>query len=381
MSGRKRGRISFAYVDYYDPTPVRIADLRKFSAKLGRWLARHYEFLECNLGKKSAEEARAAYKAVLELIDLDLPDEGFDAYGRAWEICNELWRAAAQRREERRRALAEKRVRQAREKEQADALIAECSDAWSDPEIRRLLKRWAPEGGVETLVHEIGSLSQGRPEEIVNKATAWLEKFRQILLGARNKAEANAERAAGLLTHVSTALSTLHDLDLSALEPAERALAEHEISKLRARADVALTDENIAHLQELPGAIQALRADLSEKIEVNRVNRATEAWKAALQELGYTVQVRSEEESGTAVIQASSFPMSSLVATFQPGSHEITLQVNGEHDTTQCIHDIDSIQKALAKRGMQLEMTDWGRAEPSAQLLQSQSLHQALRRG
>ena len=381
MSGRKRGRISFAYVDYYDPTPVRIADLRNFAAKLERWLARHYEFLERNLGKESADRARAAYKAVLEFIDLGSPDEGFDAYGRAWEICNGLWRKAAEKREERRQALAERRMRQAQEKERADALIAGCSDAWSDREIRRLLRRWAPEGEMETLAHEIGSLSQGRPEEIINKATAWLEKFRQTLLGARNKAEANAERAAELLTQVSTTLSTLHDLDVSALEAAERASAQHEISKLRARADAALTDENIAQLQELPGAIQALRADLSEKIEVNRINRATEAWKAALEELGYTVQVRSEEESGTTVIQASSFPMSSLVATFQPGSDEIALRVNGEHDTTQCIHDIDSIQKALAKRGMELEMTDWGRAEPSAQLLQSQSLHQALRRG
>jgi len=380
MSGPKRAKIRFVYVNHYDPTQTRLADLRNFATKLEKWLVRHYDFLERNLGKESAEQARAAQRAVIEFINLGLPNEGFDAYGRAWATFNTLWREAAEMREQRRQALAKRRIQRAREREQANALTAECSEAWSDPELRKLLKRWSPKEEVESLARTIGDLSNGSPQEVISKSTAWLERFRSTLRAARAEADANAPRVTELLSHVRTSLSTLDQLDLSALDAAERAPAEHEISRLRAQGDAALVDEDIAKLQNLPSAIEALRSELSGKIEVNRINRATEAWKAGLQELGYSVSVRSEGGSGAMVIQASSFPMHSLAATFRTGSDEVSLNVNGEHDTTQCVRDIDSLREVLLKHGIELEMTDWGRVNLGMQWVQEEPLRQAQRK-
>jgi len=153
---------------------------------------------------------------------------------------------------------------------------------------------------------------------------------------------------------------------------------EYQTSRVHAQVDTGFGEENVAALREAIGEAEGLRSGLAAEIERTQTERAAEAWVGALRELGYSVEARPADESGMVVIQASGFPTRSLLAAFQPGSEEVALHVNGEHDSTQCVRDIESIQQVLAKRGVEFEMTDWGRANPTGQALQTQAVQQRV---
>jgi len=147
---------------------------------------------------------------------------------------------------------------------------------------------------------------------------------------------------------------------------------------LRAEADAAVAEQDFPDVKEALQTAQEIVAELRDKTDRNQTQCATEVWQTALKELGYSIQTRTDDASGATVIEASSFPMRSLTATFRADSDEVGLNVNGEHDSTQCVSDIGSIQRALARHGLEFEMTDWGRANPQAQSFQNQSLQQTL---
>lgn len=380
MSGPKRARIRFIRRrNHYDPTAKRLADLETAATKLDQWLTRHGESLVQYLGQERAEEAYTAYGAVLDYAAARRPDEGFDAYGQAWRTFNRLWREADRARQElRNRARAEKRQRRTEQKQQANLLIEECREMWLDPEAKRTLKRWGPKEKLRSLGHKIRDLETGPPRETTRKAADWQEEFDRILGAAHANAEANAQRVATMLPDLRARFKTLDEMDLSVLQMEDRPWAEHNIAMLRAEADAAVSEEDFADVKEAVQTAQEIVAELRGKIDRSQSQRAAEVWQTALKELGYSVEIRKDDPSGAIVIEASSFPMRSLTATFQPDSDEVGLNVNGDYDSTQCVSDIGSIQRMLARHGLEFAMTDWGRANPQARNAQSRSLQQTL---
>ena len=87
MSGPKLGIWNFQY----DPTPTRLDDLSRFVAKQDAWLGRHGSFIKRNLGSSAFERAQSARDLIDEYIDAGDPDSGFDAYGNAWSLFNQLY--------------------------------------------------------------------------------------------------------------------------------------------------------------------------------------------------------------------------------------------------------------------------------------------------
>lgn len=119
MSGPKRGTWRIVY----DPTPQRLADLSGFAGKLDVWLERHGRFLEAELGTDALAQAHAARDQVYEQLDVGDPDQGFDDYGVAWAVFNELHdRAHKARREREHRQRLEQEQQQRAEQERQQRL-------------------------------------------------------------------------------------------------------------------------------------------------------------------------------------------------------------------------------------------------------------------
>ena len=112
MSGPKRGTWYFSY----DPTPARLNDLSYFATKQDAWLTRHRSFICRYLGNEAFVRAQAARNIIDDYIDEGNPDDGFDAYGDAWNLFNQLYREAS-----RAKQLEQQRKRQEQLKQQHDA--------------------------------------------------------------------------------------------------------------------------------------------------------------------------------------------------------------------------------------------------------------------
>ena len=70
------------------------------------------------------------------------------------------------------------------------------------------------------------------------------------------------------------------------------------------------------------------------------------------------------EPDGTIVFQATSFPMGMVNVELNPGTDELKLNVVGQHSETHCITDVQALQAELARNGLQLAITDWGKGKP-----------------
>jgi hypothetical protein len=362
MSGPKRGYWRIRY----DPTPTRLDDLSGFAAKQSAWLARNGSFIERFLGSEALAAARAAYDRVQQCIENGDPDGGFDWYGQAWATFNELHRNAVEARQQ--AQLQQQRQEQQRRLAQQQAAaeaLRECREAWQDAENQALLARWTDATDRERLAAALDAATVGSPEQVQAKARAWQSDFGSALAIANGRAARNAQAIQRCRPGLSAARQALDSLNVSVLPDSEQGVFGRLKSKLQARVEDALSAENLRAVRSSIEQMQELTAQYQPRIRAAELEKASHIWRGALARCGYSVVSRKGPD-GSIILQASSFPMKSLNVEVRPDTEEVRLDVNGKHDHTQCVKDVQSLQAELARQGVQLTMTDWGRGKPGA---------------
>ena len=354
MSGPKRGTWRFVYDD---PTPTRLADLSRFAARQDAWLERHGEFLRRFLGSVALERAVAAREHVAFCIAEGDPDTGFEAYGAAWALFNQLYRDAAEA--QRRRRIEE----QARTQHAATALVSQCRELWQAPENQALVQRWVDVPDRYQLAETLTSIGAGTAQEVQEKARAWQNRFAQALRLAGQRAAENARAVKACVPALRSATRAVEGMNADVLPRAEHRRFEDARARLHQEADDALTREDLQVLRNVTTGMKTLVAEFEPRVRAAQLKKATEVWRTALVNCGYGVNLRTEPD-GTMVIEASSFPLRSVNVRVRPDSEEVNLEVNGTRDHTICVKDVQLLQAELARQGVEMKMTDWGRGNP-----------------
>lgn len=366
MSGPKRGR----YYIYYDPTPRRLADLRSFFGRLDRWLERNAGFLRRHLGEGAVAEAQEARDRVRSFLAQGDPDGGFDAYGSAWATFNRLWSEAKEARDVD-RLLREQRRRQERERRrqevevQAAEAIEECRALWADPGNQELLSHWIPARKRESLQAALQSLVSTPPRRALERSVAWRRQFQKLLDSASRAAKADAERLAQLLPVARQDLVALADLNLEVLPEGERERVAEERAGLVQSLDKAMAGGPSATVEALHQRIQIFLSETQAALHEAQRRWEAQQWRDALAEAGFAVKERPDAD-GKVVLEAHAFPTKKVTVRLVEGSDEVLFHVSPERDPKACIGIVAAIRRALAKRGIGLEMTDMGRANPGA---------------
>jgi hypothetical protein len=355
MSGPKRGTWHIVY----DPTPTRLADLGQFAARQDAWLERHGSFIGRYLGNEALARARAARDRVRECLAAGDPDSGFDAYGEAWGLFNQLHREATEA--QRRRRLEE----HARVQRAAAALADQCRETWESSENQVLLQRWVDVPERYRLAETLTSIGVGTAREVQEKARAWQNRFAQALRLAGRRAAENAREVKACVPALRSATRAVEGMNADVLPRSERRGFEDARARLHQKAEDALTREDLQVLQNATAGMKALVADYEPKIRAAQLKKATEVWRTALVNCGYGVALRTEPD-GTMVIEASSFPMKAVNIRVKPDSEEVNLEVNGAKGHAGCVRDVQSLQAELARQGVELKMTDWGSGNPGS---------------
>jgi hypothetical protein len=353
MSGPKRGTWRFVY----DPKPQRLADLSRFAARQDAWLERHGSFVGRFLGGEALARARAAHDLVRQCITLGDPDSGFDAYGQAWALFNQLYRDAAET--QRRRRVEE----QARAQHAAAALVSQCKELWQAPENQALVQRWVDAPERYRLAETLASVGGGGVREVQEKARVWQSQFAQALRLAGQRAAENARAVKACVPALRFASQAMDGVNADTLPRPERRRFGDARARLRDEAEEAMTGEDLQVLRNAVARMKTLVAEYEPKIRAAQLKKAAEVWRSALANCGYGVTLRAEPD-GTVVIEASSFPMKSVNVRVRPGSEEVNLEVNGARDHAACVRDVQSLQAELAQQGVELKMTDWGGGKP-----------------
>jgi len=370
MSGPKRGTWRFVY----DPTPTRLADLAQFAARQDVWLEQHGSFVGRYLGNEALARARAARDLVHHYITLGDPDAGFDAYGQAWALFNQLYRDAAEA-QRRRRIEEQARVQQrrledhAKAQRAAEAVAGQCRDAWESTENQALLQRWVDAPERQGLAAALTSIGMGLPREVQEKARVWQGRFAQALRQAGLRAEENARAVKACVPRLRVATRALDGLNAGVLPPEDRKRFDDLKDALRQTAESALAREDLPALRKVIRFMKDLHAEYEPRIKAAQLEKATEVWRAALVTCGYAVKLRTDRD-GAVVLEASSFPMRSVNVRVRPDSEEVNLEVNGAKGHAGCVRDVQSLQAELARQGVELKMTDWGSGNPGGVMQQ-----------
>jgi len=359
MSGPKRGTWHIVY----DPTPTRLADLRRFAARQDVWLERHGSLVGHCLGNEALTRARAARDLVHQCISRGDPDAGFDAYGAAWALFNQLYRDATE--VQRRRRVEE----QARAQHAAAALVSQCKELWQAPENQALVQRWVDAPERYRLAETLASVGAGGVREVQEKARVWQSRFAQALRQAGQRAAENARAVKTCVPALRSTSQAMDEVNADVLPRPERRRFEDARARLRDEAEEAMTREDLQVLQNATAGMKALVAEYEPKIRAAQLKKAAEVWQSALTNCGYGVALRTEAD-GTVVIEASSFPMKSVNVRVRPDSEEVNLEVNGARDHTTCVIAVQSLQAELSRQGVELKMTDWGSGNPGGVMQQ-----------
>ena len=370
MSGPKRGTWRLVH----DPTPTRLDDLSQYAARQDTWLERNGSFVARYLGSEALTQARAARQRIEDCIDAGDPDTGFDAYGEAWALFNQLYRDAAEAKR-RRRVEEQTRVQRRRLEDQvrarhaAEAVAGQCKDAWESTENQALLQRWVGVPERQGLVSALTSVGMGSPREVQEKVRVWQDRFAQALRLAGQRAEENARAVKACVPILRAATRALDGLNAGVLSPEDKKRFDDLRGALRETAEGALAREDLPALRKAVRFMNDLHAEYEPRIKAAQLEKATQVWRAALVTCGYAVKLRTDP-SGAVVLEASSFPMKNVNVRVRPDSEEVNLEVNGAKGHAGCVRDIQSLQAELSRQGVELKMTDWGSGNPGGVMQQ-----------
>jgi len=353
MSGPKRGSWRFVY----DPTPTRLADLSGFVAKQDAWLKQNGSFIQSYLGNEALITAQAARDLVQKYIAAGDPDAGFDAYGEAWSLFNQLYRQAMETKQ--RLRLQE----QLRQQQAAANILDEYKETWQAPENQTLLLRWVAASEHQRLAADLRSVSTGSFEQVQRKAQAWQRNFKQAIETATNRAAENSRVVKACIPALRTIIQTIGILNTTVLPDEDQKQFNALKTQLHQDAESALSKEDLNALQLQIGHLENLAAEYAPKIKAAQLRKASQIWRDALAKCGYAVSSRTEP-GGAIILEATSFPLRSLNVQVSPDTDEVKLEVNGKHDHTCCVKDVQSLQAELARHGVELNMTDWGKGKP-----------------
>jgi hypothetical protein len=264
MSGPKRG----TWRIYYDPRPTRLADLEDFAASQDAWLARNGSFIERFLGREALAQAQSAYGRVRQCIDNGDPDSGFDCYGQAWGIFNELRRQAAEAKHQahvqqqlgtQQRRLAQQQLqlqRQQREDQRrlaqqraAAEALRECQEAWQDSESQALLRRWMNPSECHRLAAALEAAAIGSPGQVQVRSQAWQNSLRTALATANRRAAENARAIRECRPALAAARQSLDSLNISVLTDSQRNGFGRLKRQLQTQVEEALSAENLRELR------------------------------------------------------------------------------------------------------------------------------------
>jgi hypothetical protein len=353
MSGPKRGTWRIVY----DPTPGRLADLERFVARQDAWLEKNGPFIRRFLGEESVARAVEARDIVQECINQGDPNAGFNAYGGAWALFNQLHREATDVRNE-------FRVEEQRKAQRAvAAALDECEEMWNEAENQALLQRWLSASERADLAAKLRTIGRRPTGDAHRSARDWRRRFEQALRLAGQRSSENARALRSCVPALQAAIETMDGLNVTILSEEDRGRFESERTKLRQFGEDAVEGEDLESVRSVISRTKGLTALYEPKVKAAELKKATEAWQGALVKCGYAVNFRTERD-GTAVLEASSFPMKSVNIRVCPESREIDLVVNGKQGHGDCIRDVQALQAELARQGMELRMTDWGRGNP-----------------
>lgn len=353
MSGPKRG--SWRIV--YDPTPTRIADLSSFVAKQDVWLELNGSFIQSYLGNEALIAARDARDLVRKYIATGDADAGFDAYGETWSLFNHLYREAMETKQHLR---LQKQLTQQRT---AASLLAECREAWEAPENQVLLLRWVDTSEHQRLATDLQSLPPGSFEQVQRKSQAWQRSFKQTIETATKRAAKNVRAVKACVPALRAIIQAIGSMNTTVLPGEDQKQFNVLKTQLHQDAESALSKEDLGAIRLQIDCLENLAAEYAPKIKAAQLRKASQIWHDALAKCGYAVSSRTEPD-GTIVLEATSFPLRSLNVQVRPDTDEVKLEVNGKHDHTRCVKDVQSLQTELARHGVELNMTDWGGGKP-----------------
>jgi len=171
------------------------------------------------------------------------------------------------------------------------------------------------------------------------------------------------------LPELQSALADLRDLKIGLLGDASD--FKRKQVQLWQRANGAMQREDLAGLRDAIRELNQLREEYSRKVKAAEFKKAIGNVQDALAACGYAVSSRREGD-GTIVLQAAAFPVKSMTVKMAPAGNKMKLHVEDEHGV-HCVEDIRSLQAELARHGMQLLVTDWGKGSP-------QSVHTSIQR-
>jgi hypothetical protein len=219
------------------------------------------------------------------------------------------------------------------------------------------------ERGRYGLAGALSAIGTGAPGEVKAKAVAWQGLFAQALRFAGQRAAENARAVKALVPALRAATQAVGAMNADTLPRTERRRFEDAKARLRDEAEDAVTREDIGVLQSAVTRMKALVSEYEPKFKAAQLKKATEIWRSALANCGYGVTLRTDPD-GTMVIEASSFPMKAVNVRVRPDSDEVNLEVNGAHSHAACVKDVQLLQAELARQGVALTMTDWGKGDP-----------------
>jgi len=355
MSGPKEAVWYFVH----DPTPTRLDDLEHFASKQDTWLEKHGSFIKRYLGDKAFAAAIQARHRIDECISMGDPDTGFDAYGAAWQLFNELHQQA---REEKQREDYNRHQEQFERQRTATKLLSECRALWEDAENQALLKRWVDPKKLQKLLTSLESTASGAPEEIQQEAMAWQKRFDQTLREATKAAQENTKAVQDCMPKLQAVLETLGKLNTDALDNMEKFNFRLYKKRLQQKAEDAFQEEDLPLLVRYIESLNNIATEYGQKVKTAEFRKATEVVRSALSKCGYSVSLRTEA-SGTTVLQATGFPFKSVDVEMNPGTEGMKLNVVDERGS-HCVKDVQSLQTELARQGLCLKITDWGKGNP-----------------
>lgn len=210
----------------------------------------------------------------------------------------------------------------------------------------------------------LNNLGNGAPAAVIDGARAWLNEFDRALDVATAQARQNAEAVKALTPGLRSALAELGELNVGVLDEDDRTRFERERTDIREAADGALSDEDLAQLRTAINRLKALPSEYGCRIKAAEFAKATAVWHGALEQCGYAVVARTAAD-GTVVLLASAFPMKSAAVELRPDTDEVKLNVPDGQGGRRCIAEVQALQAALAQKGLELNMNDWGDGRPA----------------
>jgi hypothetical protein len=203
-------------------------------------------------------------------------------------------------------------------------------------------------------------MAEGPAMQVPAKAQRWQERFNTILATATARHTENARALQHAIPQLRKIVKELGTLNVEVLSPTERQAFERGKGRFQEAAQQALAEEMLAPFGESIAQLRALLAHVQPLIKAAELRKASEAWRAALENCGYTVSVRTAAD-GSLILQASGFPTRSASVTLDPHTHDVKLHVGDSDGHGRCVRDVQALQAQLQQQGVQLTMTDWGK--------------------